>query len=108
MDLKVQLTRLENQKADLLIAGYLPTDQKIVRVEQTVNSIKNKMGEVTRDLLEEEGIMNPLVEIKDLLQKSLYLAVDRIVAETRKEALKREREEKRMKKEKEQQNKVDD
>ncbi len=86
LDLKGQLTRLENQRADLLIQGYLPTDQKIVRVEQMVNSIKNKMDEVIRDLLEEKGIMNPLVEIKDLLQKSLYLTVDRIVAETRKEA----------------------
>jgi len=86
LDLKGQLTRLENQRADLLIQGYLPTDQKIVRVEQTVNSIKNKMDEVIRDLLEEKDIMNPLVEIKDLLQKSLYLTVDRIIAETRKEA----------------------
>ena len=86
LDLKGQLTRLENQRADLLIQGYLPTDQKIQSVEHTVSSIKEKMDEVIRDLMEKRGILNPLEEIKDLLQKSLYLTVDWTVAKTRKEA----------------------
>ena len=86
LDLKGQLTSLENQRADLLIQGYLPTSQKIQSVEHAVSSIKEKMDEVIRDLMEKRGILNPLEEIKDLLQKSLYLTVDWTVAKTRKEA----------------------
>jgi tyrosine-protein kinase Etk/Wzc len=86
LDLKEQLTSLENQRADLLIQGYSRTDQKIQSIEQAVSSVKTKMDEVIRDLLEKRGILNPLEEIKDLLQKSLYLTVDWTVAETRKEA----------------------
>jgi len=86
LDLKGQLTRLENQKADFLIQGYLTTDQKLVSIEQSVRSTKEKMDEVIRNLLEKKGILNPLDEIKDLLHKSLYLTVDWTVAKTRREA----------------------
>jgi succinoglycan biosynthesis transport protein ExoP len=88
LDLKEQLTSLENQRADLLIQGYSTTDQKIQSVEHAVSSVKIKMDEVIRELLEKRGILNPLEEIKDLLQKSLYLTVDWTVAKTRKEAFK--------------------
>jgi len=86
VDLKKQLTKLENQRADLLIKGYLLTDQKIQKVEQSVQSTKEKMDEVIANLLQKRGILDPLQEIKDLLQKSLYLTVEQTIAKTREEA----------------------
>jgi len=86
VDLKDQLTRLENEKANLLIKGYSATDLKIQSVDQSIQSIKEKMDNTVRNLLEEKGILDPLVQMKDLLQKSLNLTIDYAVASTRKEA----------------------
>lgn len=86
MDLKKQLTNLENNRADLLIAGYSPDDEKVLRVEKSLESTKEKMDEVIRNMMKERGIMDPLVEMKDLLQKSLKLSIDYTVAKTRMEA----------------------
>ncbi|MCK4526961.1 polysaccharide biosynthesis tyrosine autokinase [candidate division WOR-3 bacterium] len=86
LDLKDQLTSLENQRADLLIQGYSSDDQKIQQMENAIRSLRKKMDELIGDLMKERGILDPLEEMENLFQKSLHLSMDIAVAEARKEA----------------------
>jgi succinoglycan biosynthesis transport protein ExoP len=87
VDLKRQLTNLENEKANLLIQGYVPEDQKILKINHSIQSLKDKMGTVARDLLQKEGTLDPLVQMEDFMQQSVNLAIDYAVAKSRIEAL---------------------
>ncbi|MBN1695379.1 polysaccharide biosynthesis tyrosine autokinase [candidate division WOR-3 bacterium] len=87
VDLKRQLTSLENEKANLLIQGYSPEDQKILKINQSIQSLKDKMSTVARDLLQKEGTLDPLVQMEDFMQQSVNLAIDYAVAKSRIEAL---------------------
>jgi succinoglycan biosynthesis transport protein ExoP len=87
VDLKRQLTSLENEKANLLIQGYVPEDQKILKINQSIQSLKDKMSTVARDLLQKEGTLDPLVQMEDFMQQSVNLAIDYAVAKSRIEAL---------------------
>ncbi len=87
VDLKRQLTNLENEKANLLIQGYAPEDQKILKINQSIQSLKDKMSTVARDLLQQEGTLDPLVQIEDFMQQSVNLTIDYAVAKSRIEAL---------------------
>lgn len=87
VDLKRQLTTLENEKANLLIQGYSPEDQKIQRITQSVNSLKDKMSMVVRELLQKEGTLDPLVQMEDFMQQSVNLTIDYAVAKSRIDAL---------------------
>jgi len=87
VDLKRQLTTLENEKANLLIQGYSPEDQKILRISQSIQSLKEKMGAVAKELLQKEGTLDPLVQMEDFMQQSVNLTIDYAVARSRIEAL---------------------
>ena len=87
VDLKRQLTTLENEKANLLIQGYSPEDQKILRINQSIQSLKEKMGTVAKELLQKEGTLDPLVQMEDFMQQSVNLTIDYAVARSRIEAL---------------------
>ncbi len=87
VDLKRQLTSLENEKANLLIQGYSPEDQKILKTNHSIQSLKDKMGTVARDLLQKEGTLDPLVQMEDFMQQSVNLTIDYAVAKSRIEAL---------------------
>jgi len=87
VDLKRQLTTLENEKANLLIQGYSPEDQKILRINQSIQSLKEKMGTVVKELLQKEGTLDPLVQMEDFMQRSVNLTIDQAVARSRVEAL---------------------
>ena len=87
VDLKRQLTSLENEKANLLIQGYAPEDQKIIKINQSIQSLKDKMSTVARDLLQKEGTLDPLVQMEDFMQQSVNLTIDYAVAKSRIEAL---------------------
>jgi len=87
VDLKRQLTNLENEKANLLIQGYVPEDQKILKINHSIQSLKDKMGTVVRDLLQKEGTLDPLVQMEDFMQQSVNLTIDYAVAKSRIEAL---------------------
>jgi succinoglycan biosynthesis transport protein ExoP len=87
VDLKRQLTALENEKANLLIQGYSPEDQKILKINHSIKSLKDKMSTVARDLLQKEGTLDPLVQMEDFMQQSVNLTIDYAVAKSRIEAL---------------------
>ncbi len=87
VDLKKQLTALENEKANLLIQGYAPEDQKLQKIDFSIQSLKEKMGTVARELLQKEGTINPLVQMEDFMQQSVNLTIDYAVAKSRIEAL---------------------
>lgn len=87
VDLKRQLTTLENEKANLLIQGYAPEDQKILKINESIQSLKDKMSTVARDLLQKEGTLDPLVQMEDFMQQSVNLTIDYAVAKSRIEAL---------------------
>ncbi len=87
VDLKRQLTNLENEKANLLIQGYAPEDQKILKINESIQSLKDKMSTVARDLLQKEGTLDPLVQMEEFMQQSVNLAIDYAVAKSRIEAL---------------------
>jgi succinoglycan biosynthesis transport protein ExoP len=87
VDLKRQLTTLENEKANLLIQGYSPDDQKIQKINNSIQSLKEKMGTVAKELLQKEGTLDPLVQMEDFMQQSVNLTIDYAVARSRLEAL---------------------
>lgn len=86
VDLKSQLTQLENQKANLLISGYSPGGEKIREVETEIKNVKDKMNSVVSDLLQQKGVLDPLEQMKELMQTSLNLTIEHSVAATRREA----------------------
>jgi capsular exopolysaccharide synthesis family protein len=87
VDLKKQLTALENEKANLLIQGYSPEDQKINKIDFSIQSLKKKMSTVVRELLQKKGTLDPLVQMEDFMQQSVNLTIDYVVARSRIEAL---------------------
>lgn len=87
VDLKKQLTTLENTKANLLIQGYTNEDQKIEKINESIQSLKEKMSTVVKDLLQKEGTLDPLVQMEDFMQQSVNLTIDYAVAKSRIEAL---------------------
>ncbi len=87
VDLKRQLTTLENEKANLLIQGYTPDDQKILKINHSIQSLKAKMGTVAKELLQKEGTLDPFVQMEDFMQQSVNLTIDYAVARSRLEAL---------------------
>jgi capsular exopolysaccharide synthesis family protein len=87
VDLKRQLTNLENEKANLLIQGYTNEDQKIQKITHSIESLKAKMSTVVKELLQKEGTLDPLVQMEDFMQQSVNLAIDYAVAKSRIEAL---------------------
>lgn len=87
VDLKRQLTNLENEKANLLIQGYTNEDQKIQKINYSIESLKSKMSTVVKELLQKEGTLDPLVQMEDFMQQSVNLAIDYAVAKSRIEAL---------------------
>jgi capsular exopolysaccharide synthesis family protein len=87
VDLKRQLTNLENEKANLLIQGYTNEDQKIQKINHSIESLKAKMSTVVKELLQKEGTLDPLVQMEDFMQQSVNLAIDYAVAKSRIEAL---------------------
>jgi len=87
VDLKRQLTTLENTKANLLIQGYSIEDQKIERIDRSIQSLKEKMSTVVKELLQKEGTLDPLVQMEDFMRQSVNLAIDYAVAKSRIEAL---------------------
>jgi succinoglycan biosynthesis transport protein ExoP len=87
VDLKRQLTTLENEKANLLIQGYSPDDQKLQKINHSIQSLKAKMGTVVKELLQKEGTLDPLVQMEDFMQQSVNLTIDYAVARSRLEAL---------------------
>ncbi len=87
VDLKRQLTTLENEKANLLIQGYSPEDQKILKINHSIQSLKGKMSTVAKELLQKEGTLDPLVQMEDFMQQSVNLTIDQAVARSRIEAL---------------------
>jgi len=87
VDLKRQLTNMENEKANLLIQGYTNEDQKIQKINYSIQSLKAKMSTVVKELLQKEGTLDPLVQMEDFMQQSVNLAIDYAVAKSRIEAL---------------------
>jgi capsular exopolysaccharide synthesis family protein len=87
VDLKRQLTTLENEKANLLIQGYTNEDQKIQKINYSIESLKAKMSTVVKELLQKKGTLDPLVQMEDFMQQSVNLAIDYAVAKSRIEAL---------------------
>ncbi len=87
VDLKRQLTTLENTKANLLIQGYTNEDQKIGKINESIQSLKEKMSTVVKELLQKEGTLDPLVQMEDFMQQSVNLTIDYAVAKSRIEAL---------------------
>jgi len=87
VDLKRQLTNMENEKANLLIQGYSIEDQKIQKINYSIKSLKEKMSTVVKELLQKEGTLDPLVQMEDFMQQSVNLTIDYAVAKSRIEAL---------------------
>lgn len=86
-NLKSQLAGLERERADLMIRGHGTSDEKIVSIENSINKIRRQMSDMFRNLLQEGSVVDPLEDVRDLLQKSLTLKVNYTVAKTKEEAL---------------------
>ncbi|MCK4320999.1 polysaccharide biosynthesis tyrosine autokinase [candidate division WOR-3 bacterium] len=86
-NLKLQLAGLERERADLMIRGYSADDEKIISIENSINIIRKQMSDIFSDLLIEGSMVDPLSDVRDLLQQSLILKVDYTVAKTKEDAL---------------------
>jgi len=86
-NLKLQLSGLERERADLMIRGHGADDEKIISIENSINNIRKQMSDIFSDLLIEGGVVDPLSDVRDLLQQSLNLKVNYTVAKTKEDAL---------------------
>ena len=86
-NLKSQLAGLERERADLMIRGHGASDEKIISIENSINKIRRQMSDMFRNLLQEGSVIDPLEDVRDLLQKSLTLKVNYTVAKTKEDAL---------------------
>ncbi len=86
-NLKAQLAGLEGERADLMIRGYDVNEEKIKSIENSINKIRSQMSEMFRDVLLEGGVVDPLDDVKDLLQRSLTLEINYTVAKTKEDAI---------------------
>ncbi|MEO0293636.1 MAG: polysaccharide biosynthesis tyrosine autokinase [candidate division WOR-3 bacterium] len=87
IDLKKQLTALENEKANLLIQGYSSNDEKIQKIEYSIQSLKNKMEGVVKELLQNQGVLDPLAQMEDFMEQSVNLTIEYAVSKSKVEAL---------------------
>jgi capsular exopolysaccharide synthesis family protein len=86
-NLKIQLAGLERERADLIIRGFGADDEKIISIEASINKIRKQMSDIFSDILIESSVVDPLSDVRNLLQQSLTLKVDYTVAKTKEDAL---------------------
>ncbi len=86
-NLQIQLSGLERERADLMIRGHGADDEKIISIENSINKIRKQMSDIFSDLILEGNVVDPLSDVRDLIQQSLTLKVDYTVAKTKEDAL---------------------